>query len=102
MSPAGQRREIRVAPSFFDSLDLQLRPERGAHGDPSSTDFLVIDLPEIVEAFALRFEHLPEVAEGVRSARVYVGAGALVSGLAVYGVELTDGVIELIGVEIDP
>jgi hypothetical protein len=91
-----------VAPAFFEMLDLQLRPDRGLNGEPSATDFLVIDLPEIVEAFALRFEELPEVIEGLRSARVYIGAGALVSGVAVYGLEVADGVIELIGVEIDP
>jgi hypothetical protein len=49
MSPAGQRREIRVAQAFFEMLDLQLRPDRGLNGEPSATDFLVIDLPEILE-----------------------------------------------------
>ena len=80
MSPAGQRREIRVAPAFFEMLDLQLRPDRGPNGEPSATDFLVIELPEIVEEFAVHFDELPEVIEGLRSARVYIGAGALVSG----------------------
>jgi hypothetical protein len=102
MSPAGQRREIRVAHTFFEMLDLQLRPDRGPSGEPSATDFLVIDLPEIVEAFAVSFDELPYLIESVRSARVYIGAGALVSGVAVYGIELTDGAVELIGVEIDP
>lgn len=83
-------------------LDLQLRPDRGPNGEPSATDFVVIDLPEIVEAFAVRFAQLPEVVEGLESARIYIGAGALVSGVAVYGVEIADGVVELIGVEIDP
>lgn len=83
-------------------LDLQFGPDRGPNGEPSATDFLVIDLPEIVDAFALGFDELPEVIEGLRSARVYIGAGALVSGVAVYGVEVADGVVELIGVEIDP
>ena len=89
-------------PAFFEMLDFQLRPDRGPNGDPSATDFLVIDLPEIVDAFVSRFDDLPEVVEGLGSARVYIGADALVSGVAVYGVEVADGVIELIGVEIDP
>jgi hypothetical protein len=91
-----------VAPAFFEMLDLQLRPDRGPNGEPSATDFLVIDLPEIVDTFAVGFDELPEVIEGLPSARIYIGAGALVSGVAVYGVEVADGVVELIGVEIDP
>ena len=102
MSPSGQRREVRVSPAFFEMLDTQLRPDRGPNGEPSATDFLVIELPEIVDAFAVGFDELPEVVEALGSARVYIGAGALVSAVAVYGVEVADGVVELIGVEIDP
>lgn len=51
-------------------LDSQLRPDRGPNGEPSATDFLVIDLPEIVDAFVVGFDDLPEVIEGLRSARV--------------------------------
>ena len=102
MIPAGRRREVRTSTAFFEMLDSQLPPVRGPSGEPSATDFLVIDLPEIVEALAGEFDVLPEVIEGIRSARVYIGAGALVSAVAVYGVEVVDGVVELIGVEIDP
>ncbi|MDW3217125.1 MAG: hypothetical protein R8F63_00820 [Acidimicrobiales bacterium] len=102
MNPSSERREVRVSSAFFEMLDLQLRPDRGPNGEPSATDFLVIDLPEIVDAFVVGFDELPEVVEGLGSARVYIGAGALVSGVAVYGVEIADGVVELIGVEIDP
>jgi len=47
-----ERREVRVAESLFDELDLQLGSERGPNGEPSATDFLVVDLPTVVEAFA--------------------------------------------------
>lgn len=83
-------------------LDRRLRPDRGPNGEPSATDFLVIDLPEIVAAIAVGFDDLPEVVEGLPSARVYIGAGALVSGVAVYAVAVADEVVELIGIEIDP
>lgn len=83
-------------------LDRQLRPDRGPNGEPSATDFLVIDLPEIVAAIAVGFDDLPEVVDGLSSARVYIGAGALVSGVAVYAVAVAHGVVELIGIEIDP
>jgi len=49
------RREVRVASTFFDELDLRLGPERGPDGEPSATDFLVMDLPAIVERFAADF-----------------------------------------------
>lgn len=54
-------------------LDTQLRPDRGPNGEPSATDFLVIELPEIVDAFAVGFDELPEVVEALGWARVYIG-----------------------------
>lgn len=82
-------------------LDEQLRPSRGPNGEPSATDFLVVDLPEIVEIFAAGFDGLALVTPEVASARVYVNAGSMVSIVAIYGLELIDGSVELIGVEID-
>ena len=52
------RREIRVAESFFDELDSQLGSERGPNGEPSATDFIVMDLPRIVDEPG---EHLLEL-----------------------------------------
>lgn len=59
------RREVRVANSFFEELDSQLGPERGPNGEPSATDFIVIDLPRIIDEFARRFDELPEAVAGV-------------------------------------
>ncbi|MCP4961926.1 MAG: hypothetical protein GY925_21995 [Actinomycetia bacterium] len=102
MSSGPARREVRVAEGFFEMLDLQTGAERGPGGEPSATDFLVIGFPEIVEVFATDFDGLAEAVAGVPSGRVYIGAGALVTAVAVYGVELDDGAVELIGIEIDP
>jgi len=63
------RREVRVAPVFFEQLDLQLGAERGPNGEPSATDFLVMDLPAIVAKFATAFDSLPLIDDGVPSAR---------------------------------
>lgn len=63
------RRVVRASPAFFDQLDTQLGAERGPHGEPSATDFLVVEVPAIVEAFAARFDELPEAVEGVPDAR---------------------------------
>lgn len=98
---AADRRVVRVASAFFEELDRQLGPDRGENGEPSATDFLVIDLPTFVERFATGFEALPEIVEGVPAARVLVAIGRLVRAVAVYGLLAADGSIDLIGVELD-
>lgn len=61
---AVDRRIVRVSSSFFDLLDGQLRVERGDDGEPSATDFVVIELPAVIERFAADFESLPEIIDG--------------------------------------
>jgi hypothetical protein len=95
------RRVVRVSADFFDQLDSQLGAERGPAGEPSATDFIVVDLPTIVERFATQFDDLPEAVEGVAEARVVVGTGEVVRAFVVYGLLLSDGAVELIGVDID-
>lgn len=95
------RREVRVAESFFEELDVQLGSERGPNGEPSTTDFIVIDLPRIVDEFALRFDELPEAVAGIGAVRMLVGVGALTMAYVVHAAETTTGAVELIGVELD-
>lgn len=83
---AADRRVVPGLDRIFDQLDGQRSANRGSAGEPSATDFLVIDLPAIVERFATDFEALPEVVEGVSAARgVLVATGRLVRAVAVYG-----------------
>lgn len=89
------RRVVRVSADFFDQLDRQFRPDRGP------ANLIVVDLPAIVERFATAFEALPEAVEGVPDARVVVGTGQVVRAFVVYGLLLTDGAVELLGVDID-
>ncbi len=63
------RRIVRTSQAFFDQLDQRLGTSRGPSGEPSATDFLVVELPAIVEAFATRFDELPEAVEGVPHGR---------------------------------
>ena len=58
-SPLTSRRTVRVDAQFFDELDAQLGAERGPTGEPSRSDFLLIDLPPIAEAFAEDLASLP-------------------------------------------
>ncbi len=95
------RREVRVTESFFDELDTQLGNQRGRVGEPSATDFIVVDLPRIVDEFAARFDDLPEAIPGVSAARMLIGTGSLVKAYVVHGIETSIGIIELVGVELD-
>lgn len=95
------RHEVRVSESFFAELDEQLGAERGPDGQPSATDFIVVDLPGIVEQFASAFEKLPEAATGVPAIRMFIGRGTLVAAFVVHGVETSEGVVHLVGVAID-
>ena len=95
------RREVRIAESFFEELDAQLGYERGPGGEPSATDFIVMDLPRIVDEFARRFDDLPRAAAGVGAVRMLIGVGALAAAYVVHGVETTGGAVEVIGIELD-
>jgi len=95
-----RRVEVRLADAFFEELEAQLDLERGPAGEPSVTDFLVIDLPAIVERFASGFDTLPEAIRGVSSVRMFIGTATLVPAFVVHGVEVGDGIVELVGIEL--
>jgi hypothetical protein len=96
-----ERRRIRVAEALFDQLDELLPADRGPNGEPSVTDFLVIDLPAVVDRFATDFDALPEIIEGLPAARMLIITGRLVNRFVVYGVESPDGAVDLIGIDLD-
>ena len=95
------RRDVRVSASFFEDLDRQLRPERGPNGEPSAVDFQSIELMEIVEWFATRFDSLSPLFDGRDDYRVLVKSGVLFRGMEVIGARAQDDAIELVGLEVD-
>jgi hypothetical protein len=50
------RRQVRFAEQFFDRLDELLPPERPGDGGPSASDFLLHDLPNVIDALAESYE----------------------------------------------
>lgn len=96
-----QRRRVRVAESFFAQLDELLPADRGPNGEASVSDFLVIDLPAIADQVATGLDDLPEIIEGLPSARMLINTGRLVSRFVVYGLEAPDGSVDLIGIDLD-
>lgn len=96
------RRTVRVTDAFFDQLDTYFRPDRGPQGEPSATDFIVLELPAIVERFATGFDELPEIVEGLPVGRMLITSGVLVRAVAVFGLATTGTTIDLIGLAIEP
>ena len=76
-------RTLRVTDTIFEHhLDEQLGLERGPNGEPSATDFLVMELPAIVERFATDFDGLPEIVSGLSAAQLLIATGVLAHGIA--------------------
>lgn len=96
-----ERRTVRVSRDVFDELDRVLGAERGPNGEPSVNDFLTIDLLPIVDAFAKRFDDLPEAIPGRPDYRLLINAGALVRGASVIGQLVSDDSIELVYIKLD-
>ena len=51
-----ERRQVRVTQSFFDRLDELLPPERGPRGQVSTVDFLLHEMPTIIDGLAQDYE----------------------------------------------
>ena len=91
-----------VDPQFFADLDNQLGATRGPNGEPSASDFLLIDLPSIAEAFAERFDDFPPMYAGRADYRFLVASGRLVEAAVVVGQLVSDGSTVLFAIEIEP
>jgi hypothetical protein len=91
------RRPVRTAVQFWAALDVAMPVGR----EPSWHDFAAIDLPDIVERFAVGWDDLPALISGRADYRILIGAGRVVAFYAVDAQLASDGSIELVGVEID-
>ena len=95
------RRQVRVSQTFFDRLDELLPAERSAEGSPSATDFLLHEIPAVIDRLAVAFEEstIPFVAGS--DIRVLITARVFVNLMAVYVVIANDGAVEIIYLEIE-
>lgn len=96
------RRQVRVAPSFFDRLDELLPAERTSTGTPSTADFLLHELPPLMDALAEDHERVTLAVEGLPQVRVMIAAGVLATRLALYVTLASDGAVEIIYLQLDP
>jgi hypothetical protein len=95
------RRQVRVAPSFFDRLDELLPEERSATGIPSTADFLLHEMPPLIDLLALDYEAATLEVKDVPEVRVLIATGVLLAHLALYVVLADDNAVEIIYLEID-
>jgi hypothetical protein len=96
-----RRRQVRVAPSFFDRLDELLPEERSTTGVASTADFLLHEIPPLIDVLAEDYEGATLEVPGVPDVRVLIATGVLVAHLALYVVLAGDGAVEIIYLEID-
>ncbi len=95
------RRTVRVDQQFFTELDAQLGETRGPNGEPSASDFLLIELPTIAETFGERFDELLRLYPERDDYRYLVAGGRLVYAVVVVGQLIDDDTLSLFGAEID-
>ena len=96
------RRQVRVSQTFFERLDELFPEERSAEGSPSATDFLLHEIPAIIDRLADAFEQATTPFVAGSDIRVLVTAGVLVDFMAVYALLADDGAVEIIYIEIQP
>jgi len=96
-----QRREVRVTDQFFDRLDDLLPAERSAEGEPSTTDFLLHEIPSVIERLASMFEEVTMPALPGSDVRVLITAGVFGRILAFYVALAPDGWVEIFYLDID-
>lgn len=96
-----ERRQVRVAPSFFDRLDELLPEERSPAGVPSTADFLLHELPPLMDVLAEDYEAATLEVRGLPDVRALITAGSLVPRLALYVTVAADGAVEIIYLQLD-
>ena len=96
-----ERRHVRVAPAFFDRLDQFLPPARTGRGLLSSADFLLHEIPPIIERLATDYERATTAVPGGPDVRMLITAGVLVPYIVVYLIVAPDGAVELVELEVD-
>ena len=94
------RRQVRVAPSFFDRLDELLPEERTATGKPSATDFLLHEIPTVIDRLAEDYERHTMVLTAAPEFRVMIAAGILIPRFSIYTLQAADGAVEIVYLEL--
>jgi hypothetical protein len=95
------RRQVRVAPSFFERLDELLPEERTASGVPSTTDFLLHEIPTIIDFLADDYERATFDAPDAPGLRILIVFGVLIPQIVIYAELANDGAVEIVWLQFD-
>lgn len=95
------RREVRVSEQFFARLDELLPAERSADGRPSAADFLLHELPDVVDELADDFVGATLPSGYDEEIRVLVANGLLVKAFVVYAALDGADVVDVFYLDID-
>ena len=95
------RRPVRVDDRFLELLDSQLGSERHQSGGPSTTDFLLVELPPITELFASNFDRLTMPIPGRPAYRSVLTVGTYIPRILVTGHLGQGGSVSLLSVLLD-
>lgn len=95
-----QPRVVRVTEQFFGRLDQLLPAERSADGTPSAADFLLLEMPLIIEKLATDYERSTVASPRVPT-RTLVTTSLLVSAVAVHVELIADGTVEVFWLDLD-
>lgn len=95
------RREVRFTDQFFDRLDELLPSERPGDGSPSASDFLLHDLPNVIDAMADDFEGVTLPSGYDEATRVLVAPGLLARSFVVYATLAAGDVVEVFYIDVD-
>ena len=68
-------RVVKITDTFEADLDRQLPADRSSAGVPSRLDFLLYELPDIMEAFATDFDSMPHIVGAPPNVRSLIGRG---------------------------
>jgi hypothetical protein len=96
------RRVVRVTPDLFHQLEQRLPAERGPQGEPTVAEFVASDRLDIVRAFEVLWDELPELIPGRPDYRVLILTTRLVPHVVVSGqLSPIDGAVELTKIRLD-
>ena len=91
------RRAVRITEDFWVGLELALP----AGKEVSWHAFASVDLPDVVERFAVEWDTLLPLINGRSDYRILIGTGRLVAAYSVEAQLAPDGTVELVTVTVD-
>ena len=97
------RRDVRVTQDFFDRLDSKLKAykDAGHIPVPSPTNFLLHELPRIINQLAEDYEGSTEPLSDDPFIRLWVDQGRYIALIGVYTTLADDGAVEVLSIDME-